>query len=126
LEFAGDYERVGLPSLAKLLTAEQLKRIIFIWILSTAVSCLLIPLFVSVNFRFVLVSLLATTLWLVWSAARFLRSRSQERTLQYAFARLNIYAFLVFSLLALDRLLNAGYPEGNMVSEIFSLVFKLV
>ncbi len=126
LEFADDYERAGLPSLAKLLTAGQLKEVIFIWILSTAVSCLLIPLFVFVNFRFVLVSLLATTLWLVWSAARFLHSRPQERTFQYAFASLNIYAFLVFSLLALDRLLNAGYSEGNMVSKVFSVFFKLI
>jgi protoheme IX farnesyltransferase len=126
LEFAVDYERAGLPSLAKLLTAERLTGITFIWILSTAVSCLLIPLFLQVHFPFILISLLATTLWLVWSAASFLRFHSREGYLKYAFVRLNIYAFFVLSLLSLDRLLDAGYPEGNMLSKIFSAVFKLV
>ncbi len=124
LEFAGDYERAGLPSLAKLLTAEQLKGIIFIWILSTAVSCLLIPLFVSVNFRFVLVFLLAATLWIIWSAASFLRSQAREGYLKYTFLRLNIYAFLVLFLLSLDRLLNSSYVKVNLVSKIFSVWFK--
>lgn len=126
LEFSNDYERAGLPSLAKSLTAQQLTGITFIWILSTAVSCLLIPLFLRVHFPLILISLLLITLWLVGSAASSLRPPSREGHLKYTFVRLNIYAFLVLSLLSLDRLLNAGYPEGNMVSKIFSAVFKWV
>ncbi len=126
LEFAEDYERAGLPSLAKLLPAEQLKRITFIWILSTAVSCLLIPLFVLLNFHFFLIALLAATFWLVWSAMSILRSPSREGFLRYTFVRLNIFAFLVLSLLSLDRLLNAGYPELNLASKIISKIFNFV
>jgi protoheme IX farnesyltransferase len=126
LEFAGDYERAGLPSLSRLLTAEQLRGITFIWILSTAVSCLLIPLFVLVNFQFILISLLATTFWLVWGATSFLRSHGGEGDLKYAFVRLNIYAVLVFSLLSLDRLLNSSYLQLNLVSQILSGLFKSV
>ncbi len=124
LEFADDYERAGLPSLAKLFSAEQLKRIAFIWILSAGVSCLLIPLFVPVNFHFILIALLATTGWIVWGARRIVQSSSREGYLRYTFVRLNIYAFVVLSLLSLDRLLNAGYAPMELANKVFSMVFK--
>ncbi len=126
LEFAGDYESAGLPSLAKLFTTEQLRGITFIWILSTAASCLLIPLFVPVNFHFIFISLLATTVWIVWGAKRILRSPSREGYLRYTFVRLNIYAFLVLSLLSLDRLLNAGYSQMELANRILAMLFKAV
>lgn len=105
LKFAKDYEKAGLRSLTKTFTAEQLKRIIFIWILSAAASSLLIPMFDFLNFHVIHLSLLVATLWLVWNAASFYRSRFIETSLSQAFMKLNIYAFFVISLLSLDKLL---------------------
>jgi protoheme IX farnesyltransferase len=105
LKFAKDYEKAGLRSLTKTFTTEQLKRIIFIWILSAAASSLLIPMFDFLNFHVIHLSLLVATLWLVWNAASFYRSRFIETSLSQAFMKLNIYAFCVISLLSLDKLL---------------------
>ena len=105
LKFAKDYEKAGLRSLTKTFTTEQLKRIIFIWILAAAASSLLIPMFDFLNFHVIHLSLLVATLWLVWNAASFFRSRFIETSLSQAFMKLNIYAFFVISLLSLDKLL---------------------
>jgi protoheme IX farnesyltransferase len=126
LGFADDYERSGLPSLARLFTAQRSREIAFIWILSTAVSCLLLPLFVPVNFEFTLIALLAITFWLIWGATGFLRSPGREGNLKYILARLNIYAVIVFGLLSLDRLLNSGDLQWGPLSQIFSGLLKSV
>lgn len=105
LKFAKDYEKAGLRSLTKTFTTEQLKRIIFIWILAAAASSLLIPMFDFLNFHVIHLSLLVATLWLVWNAASFFRSHFIETSLSQAFMKLNIYAFFVISLLSLDKLL---------------------
>jgi hypothetical protein len=46
--------------------------------------------------------------------------------MKYTFVKLNIYAFLVASLVSLDRLLHGGYPEADMIKKVVSAFFKLV
>ena len=102
LDFAEDYERAGLPSLRKIFTPEQLRRIVFLWILSTAVSSLSIPLFGFVNSYPALVLLLVGTFWIIWNGMGFLRTYSDGISLKTVFTRLNAYAFAVILLLSLD------------------------
>jgi protoheme IX farnesyltransferase len=119
LERSGDYERAGLPSLTQRLTAEQLKRVTFSWILCTAASSLLIPLFLVVNFPLTLLLLLGATLWLLWRAAGFFRSSRSGREMRYAFLRLNLYVWGVLLLLSLDRCLHFNLPAGGLIGRIF-------
>jgi protoheme IX farnesyltransferase len=102
LDFAEDYERAGLPSLKKIFTAEQLRRIVFIWILSTAVSSLSIPLFGFVNSYPALVLLLLGTFWIIWNGMGFWRTYSDGISLKGVFTKLNAYVFAVILLLFLD------------------------
>lgn len=102
----GDYDRAGFPSLAKIWTGEQLKRIIFIWMLSTALSSLLIPLFGFLEFYPVRILLLMAMVWLVRSAIYFFKSSAEEVCFRFAFMRLNLYVLLVIAALFLDRLLT--------------------
>jgi heme o synthase len=105
LDSAGDYERAGLPSLTRLFSRDQLKRIISIWVMATAVTCLLVPLFFDISVSHFL--LVALTLWLVWSTFRaFSRSTSQDVDIRLAFVRLNIFVLLAVSFLSADRLLR--------------------
>jgi protoheme IX farnesyltransferase len=126
LERPADYEKAGLPSLAHRLTADQLKRVIFIWILCTAASCLLIPLFLMVNFPLTLLFLLAATFWLVWVAGGLLGPSSCRGGLRYTFSRLNFYVLGVLLMLSLDQCLHSSLPAGGLVSRIFSMGFKSV
>ena len=61
LEVAKDYESAGLPSITKIFSPSQIKRILFIWFLSTGATCLLIPLFGFGNLIPVRIFLLGVT-----------------------------------------------------------------
>ena len=106
LVYGKDYEEAGLPSLTSIFTAGQLSQITFVWILATAVTCLLIPLFGTVRTTITNLSLLGLTLWLVWGATRFFRARGEEPSFKCAFREINIYALAVISLLSLDKVIH--------------------
>jgi heme o synthase len=102
-----DYENVGLPSMTKIFSTEQTKRIIFVWLLSAGVSSLIIPFFGFLSSLIFRVLLVAAASWLFWSAIIFLRSHEDKGLLRATFIRLNIYAVLVISLLSVERLLSS-------------------
>ncbi len=45
----GDYERGGFPSLASLFSHKQLVRIVSVWMLAAAVSCLVLPIYGAIR-----------------------------------------------------------------------------
>jgi len=103
-----DYERAGLPSLSKVFTSNQLKRITFIWICSTAVLALSLPLFHLTRALSGNLLLLAGSLWLAWNAIRFLKSAPESTSFQWAFMKLNIFVLWVISSLSLSSLLKGS------------------
>jgi len=105
LNFGRDYEKAGFPSLTRIFTPAQLRRITFTWVFATAVACLMIPLFGLVNFYVVQVSFLIAGIWLVWKALMLLRSCHSEFSLRLTFNAINAYVLLVMFLLTLDHLL---------------------
>jgi protoheme IX farnesyltransferase len=105
LNFGKDYEKAGFPSLTRIFTTAQLRRITFTWVLATAVACLMIPLFGLVTFYAVQVSLLIAAIWLVWKAFTLLRNHQSEFSLRLTFNSINAYVLLVMFLLAMDHLL---------------------
>ncbi len=127
LNYGMDYNQSGLPSLSKVFTPEQLKRIIFIWMLSTAVSGLFIPLFGFVRFYFFHFLLLMATFWLVWNAVIFAKSPSKGVSFRLAFDRLNIYVLWVICLLSTDRLLDFSYETRHLTTQMLAVIgFKPV
>jgi len=106
LDFSKDYEKAGLPSITKIFSTDQIKRIVFIWLLSTGVAGLSLPSFGLTHFNVVSLCLLAVTLWLGWNAICFFRFSSQGTTFRIAFMNLNVYALIVLFLLSMDRLLS--------------------
>ncbi len=109
LDFAEDYEKAGLPSLKKVFMPVQLRRIMFLWILSAAVSGLSIPLFGFVNSYPALVLLLLGTFWTIWNGMGFLRTYSDGIPLKAVFTRLNVYAFIVMLLLLFDVISSPAF-----------------
>ena len=93
-----DYERAGLPSLTAVFSRAQLTRVTFIWMITTAVACLLIPFFGVSSVTWIQVGFVAASVWLGWHAALMLRSGGAT----LAFKEINIYALMVISLLSLS------------------------
>jgi protoheme IX farnesyltransferase len=100
-----DYEKAGFPSLTQIFTPMQLRRITFVWIFATAVTCMIIPLFGIVRSHVINGSLFVIGFWLVWKTLRILTTRSQEIPFRFNFKIINTYILLVMFLLAMDKLL---------------------
>jgi protoheme IX farnesyltransferase len=107
LDSSKDYENAGLPSITKIFSTEQIKRIIFIWLASTGVSSLIIPLFGFPSSFFFSFLLVAAASWLFWNTIIFLRPYRDEDSFTATSLKLNIYAVLVLLLLSVDRLLSS-------------------
>ena len=106
LEASKDYENARLPSITHFFSTRQIKRIVFIWLLSTGVSALTFPSFGLIHFRSVYLFLFIATSWLIWNAFHFLSSLPQAFTLRTVFMKLNAYALAVLLLLSVDRFLS--------------------
>jgi heme o synthase len=106
LNFGKDYEKGGLPSLTKIFTSAQLKRITFTWILATAVACMMIPLFGMVESHAIHGGLWVAAFGLMWKSYRFLIARDLQFSWTIHFKTINAYAVLVIILLTLDNLLH--------------------
>jgi protoheme IX farnesyltransferase len=106
LDFGEDYEKAGLPSLTRVFAPAQLRRITFMWICATAVSCMMIQLFSIVESLTIRGGLFIAAFWLVWKGSRLLKVRSLEFPFHFTFNTINSYAFVVMVLLTLDRLIR--------------------
>jgi len=104
--FGGDYEKAGLPSLTRIFSSTQLRRITFIWILATAVTCMMIPLFGMVESHAIHGGLFLVAFWLVWKSLKLLTSHHHSSSSQFIFKTINSYAVLVIILLTLDNLFH--------------------
>ena len=103
--FGNDYKEAGLPSLKELLGPHRLASLIFIWMLATAASSLLLPVYRLTSSSWTSLGLVACSLWLVWEATKLLRGSYQLRSLRRAFGSINLYALCVMTLLVADALL---------------------
>jgi protoheme IX farnesyltransferase len=108
LLFSGgtDYERAGLPSLTRLFTMDQIARITFVWILATAVACLVIPLFGIVSNPWINAGLVGAGAWLVWQVRGVLRRREGMPEYRAAFKHINIYVCWVIVLLSVNGIIR--------------------
>ncbi len=105
LNFGKDYENAGFPSLTRVFAPAQLKRITFMWIFATAVTCVILPLFGAVDSQVINGSLFVAGSWLVWKTSRTLIAKSRESPFQFNFKVINSYVLFVMVLITFDKLL---------------------
>lgn len=99
-----EYERAGLPSLTGLMSRAQISRVTFAWIVAASIASLALPLYGSVASPPVCLSFAPLAAWLIWNE----RSLAGKRPLPPSpvlFRSINIYLFLIMSLLSIDGIL---------------------
>jgi protoheme IX farnesyltransferase len=106
VRYGSEYEAAGLPSLTALFSKHQLLRINFIWVVSTAVSCVLITGSGVARSSAVNTCLVMLSSWLIWSGVRLLLWPKTEDVFAPAFRRSNIFLFFVLALLAADSFIS--------------------
>ncbi len=105
LNFGKDYENAGFPSLTRVFTPAQLRRITFMWIFATAVTCIILPLFGAVDSQVINGSLFVVGSWLVWRTSRTLIAKNRELPFRFTFKVINTYILFVMVLITFDKLL---------------------
>ncbi|MBT3302138.1 MAG: protoheme IX farnesyltransferase [Bacteroidetes bacterium] len=105
MKYGKQYEKAGFPSLTKIYSEKQLKRITFMWTVATALSCLFIPFFEVTYTSFAKISILIFSLLLiaVFSGLLF-RSKQTFQIFRY-FMVINVFLLLVILSLAIDSML---------------------
>jgi protoheme IX farnesyltransferase len=101
----GDFERAGLPSLTKVFSIRQFAHLSFVWMLTAAMSGLLLPLYLVTSSPWMSLGMVVTGLWFVWQAWNLVRGRFGSPLSPWAFRAINLYALCVMALLATDALL---------------------
>jgi len=102
LRIGGEYERAGLPTLTRVFTRPQFARIIYVWMIATAVACISMPLFGVSSAVWTQAGLIICSLWLGWHATQMVRTNGDR----LAFHHINLYALFVISLLSLSGLVG--------------------
>jgi len=102
LRYGDEYKEAGLPSAKEMFGGESFLRIVFHWIVATAVFCLLIPIYGLVHYPPIKVTLLGSSSWLIWQGIRLMRGNNIDKSV--VFTKVNHFMFVVLFLLSLDGL----------------------
>ena len=104
--YGQEYEKAGLPTLTKIFTPSQMKRIIFNWIFATTISCLFLSAMGIVHHPVIHIALFFLSSWLIWNGIKPLLRQSAETEYVSApvFRKTNYYLLLVMLLLSADKL----------------------
>lgn len=103
LKFGKEYEVAGFSSLTSHFSEDQLKKLIFVWILATAFAVMIIPVAGVISSQIIIVALLISSIWLV--VTFYLLLKKQEFNLRQAFMQINIFLMLVLILFSVDSLI---------------------
>ena len=99
-----DYQQAGFPTLTQIFTQQQLGRITFVWILATAVTGLLLPLFQISHNQFINYSLFAAAVWLAYKSISLLSLTKESFSFIFAFRSINYFALFVVVVVSIDKL----------------------
>ncbi len=105
LEYGGEYEKAGLPSLTRIWSRRQIIRTTFVWTLCTAVICLIASLYLEVLAPVIRIALLVSALWMAGSGIMLLNDEISRNARSFLFGKLNACLFVTMALLVCDRLL---------------------
>ena len=103
LKFGKEYEVAGFSSLTSHFSEDQLKKLIFVWILATAFAVMIIPVAGVISSQIITLALLISSIWLV--VTFYLLMRRKVFNLRQAFMQINIFLMLVLILFSVDSLI---------------------
>jgi heme o synthase len=100
-----DYQQAGFPTLTQIFNHTQLSRITFIWIIATAVTGLMIPLFGIVSELWINLGLFVSGALLTWKAFGLLVEKKDFSAFKLNFRYINYFALFVVFLVSIDKLI---------------------
>ena len=102
LKYGNEYEKAGFPSITKIYSEDQIKNVTFIWVLATAVSALMIPVFYLTQSWFILAGFLIACIWVIVVFSRLLTRKNEPLNPMYYFMRINYFVLAIIVMMALQ------------------------
>ena len=99
-----DYQQAGFPTLTQVFNQQQLGRITFVWIMATAITGLLLPLFQISQNQFINYSLFIAAIWLAYKSINLLGQTKETFSVKFAFRSINYFALFVVVVVSIDKL----------------------
>lgn len=104
--YGEDYHTGGFPTLNEIFSPEQLKRITFMWLVTTVTIAMMIPLFGIIHFGFSNILLFAISVWMVYNSFVFLKHETNRKLILSSFLKINFYTLLLITVLSLDKFIS--------------------
>ncbi|MBL7904864.1 MAG: protoheme IX farnesyltransferase [Bacteroidales bacterium] len=104
LRFGHEYEQAGLKSLTSRLDNNQIRRLTFVWIVSTAVTAFILPAYYQFSHHASVIILWVLSVALIVRFTGLLRPSKDDVEFRMSFILINVYYFFVMVLLSLDVL----------------------
>lgn len=103
LNHGEEYAQAGLPSLTTVMSKVQISRVTFVWVVAAAIASLALPLYGSVRSPLVSWSFAPLAAWLIWNERSLTGKYPLVPPSPVLFRKINIYLFLIMSLLSVDN-----------------------
>jgi len=103
LKLGEQYEAASLPSITRLLSEEQIKRMTFVWILAMGVTAMAIPAFHITGQQWTGFLVIILSIALILSFVRLLNNRSNF-SVGRSFMYINLYYLAIMLVMIMDRL----------------------
>jgi protoheme IX farnesyltransferase len=100
-----DYRKAGFPTLTQIFSRDQLSRITFVWITSTAVTGFMISLFGLVTDIWISFALFLSCIWLTWKAFKLLTDTEDLTVFRLTFGYINYFALFVVFMVSINKLI---------------------
>jgi protoheme IX farnesyltransferase len=106
LKYGEEYTQAGYPAITSIYSTRQIRNITFIWIVATAVSSLMLPVFNVVDSWIVMIGLILSSGWLVIQFVPLvLKSAIPINPIRY-FMKINYFVLAVIIFLSVDRFIH--------------------
>lgn len=104
--YGKDYEKGGFPTLNKVFSPGQLKRITFVWLIGNVITAMLLPLFLQIHYSASFYLLTAVSIWMLYVSVRFVTGTSGRIEIRNTFIAINFYTLLLITILSIDKLIK--------------------
>ncbi len=104
IEYGKEYEQAGFPTLTRIFSRTQLKNLTFIWILASAISALVLPLYHTLTGEISIILLIFSTIFLILFYLYELSPLRKELNARRSFVIINIFYLFVMLLLCTENI----------------------
>jgi protoheme IX farnesyltransferase len=105
LRYGEEYRQAGFPSLSNIFNRAQIKRLTFVWVISSVAAALFLCYFEIIENTIIIVILVAISVYIIWQFLDLLKTRQGENNFRKYSIMLDFYFLLVLLLLISDKMM---------------------